>query len=95
MNFVKKVLEMKDSKMKKLQLNRVLLTFMLLTLSVFKCFADDDLDPFIPDDTDPGNVEIAKYLPVLVFISLIYVFRKFYKKNLNTSSMTLKEDFKN
>jgi hypothetical protein len=85
---------MKDSKMKKHQFHKILLSLFMLPLGVFQCWADEEFDPFMPDTPDPGNVEIVRLLPFVLFIGVLYAFRKFYNRNLNDEQMIQKKDIK-
>ena len=85
---------MKDSKIKITRSNRILITFFLLLLGVFQCWADDEFDPFNPDGPDPGNVEIVGLLPFLLLIGVFYAFRKYSKRNINIEMKFQKEDLK-
>lgn len=83
---------MKDSKIKENKSSRYILTLLLLPLGVFKCWADDDFDPFMPDTPDPGNAEIVGLLPFVFIVGVFYAFRKFSKRNLNIEPLFQKED---
>jgi hypothetical protein len=85
---------MKDSKMKKHQFHKILLSLFLLPLGFFQCWADDEFDPFDPEANDPGNVEVVRLLPFVLLVGVFYAFRKFSKKNLNVEQMIQKEDLK-
>ena len=56
----------------------MLLVWLLFHLNMIA--QDDDFDPLLPDEPDPGNAPISDYLFLLVIAGVLYVF-VLYNKN--------------
>ena len=54
------------AQIKKFSLKNIFLFLLILPLGILEVLADDEFDPFDPNVNDPGNVEISKYIFVLI-----------------------------
>ena len=45
------------------------------------CFADDEFDPFNPDEVDPGNANISQYIILVAVFALAFASYKLRKRS--------------
>jgi len=66
---------MKNTKMKYLKSKFFYALLLIVFSGTLNVFADDG-DPFAPPENDPGNVEIIKFLPLVLIIGIFYAYTK-------------------
>jgi drug/metabolite transporter (DMT)-like permease len=74
--------------MKKLnRLQAAYYTLLFFVLGSFTAFADDDFDPFLPDNPDPGDASIP-YISLLLLLGVLYAGYYLFMKTTNTEKKT-------